>query len=387
MSSLHPARRSAERFDSLLHSEHGASTHARDAELLALVNALQALPQPEPRPAFSLDLRERLMLAAETELVGADATDAKFRDLTDRLTVRTTRTPRERRMAIALGGFAMVGATTSMAVAAQSALPGDTLYPLKRAIENVETGFNVSDSAKGNAILANATGRLDEVRSLSQSGDADVDAVVATLDTFADQATEASELLLDNFQATGSQASINQLRDFTAASLETLAVLEPLIPAEAKGALLDAAQAILAIDGQAAFLCPECDSLGIISIPTQLVAEQVEAAPTSNVASNPNEGSIPKQPTEGRSSQSGQAASEPSGDAVTIPTQPQPNQGGQGGNDSKGDQGGLPGVGVSTLPSLPVPDPGEVISDTTSTVGEVVNGVVGGLTGGSGNKK
>ena len=53
-----------------------------------------------------------------------------------------------------------------MAVAAQSALPGDALYPLKRAIENAETGFSVSDEAKGSTILGNASGRLDEVDAL-----------------------------------------------------------------------------------------------------------------------------------------------------------------------------------------------------------------------------
>ena len=42
MSSLHPARRSAERFNSLLESEQGAAAgDLRDAELLELVDALQ----------------------------------------------------------------------------------------------------------------------------------------------------------------------------------------------------------------------------------------------------------------------------------------------------------------------------------------------------------
>ena len=78
-----------------------------------------------------------------------------------------------------------------MAVAAQSALPGDALYPLKRAMENAEAGFRVSDDAKGATILANATGRLDEVDQLTSEGEGSAADIEQTLNTFADQATEA----------------------------------------------------------------------------------------------------------------------------------------------------------------------------------------------------
>ena len=55
-----------------------------------------------------------------------------------------------------------------MAVASQSALPGDALYPIKRAIENTEAGVRVSDDAKGETILSNASGRLNEVDKLTR---------------------------------------------------------------------------------------------------------------------------------------------------------------------------------------------------------------------------
>ena len=269
MSSLHPARRSAERFNSLLEGEQGGAVRdSRDAELLELVGALQSVSRAEARPAFVADLRERLMLAAETELVVPDSPAA----LTDRLTVRTRRTPRERRLAVALGGIAIVGATTSMAVAAQGALPGDVLYPLKRAMENAEAGFSVSDEAKGSTILENASGRLDEVDRLTQQDEVDAAAVSQTLTAFADQATEASELLIADYEATGSEDSINDLRDFTSASIETLAVLDGVIPADAEQALLAAAQVLFEIDSLAANLCPLCESIGITEIPVPLLA-------------------------------------------------------------------------------------------------------------------
>ena len=241
---------------------------ARDAELLELVGALQTLPPVEARPEFVPDLRERLMLAAETELVAGDSPAA----VTDRLTVRTRRTPRERRLAVALGGFAIVGATTSMAVAAQSALPGDVLYPLKRAMENAETGFSVSDEAKGNTILANASGRLDEVDELAQQDEVDADAVVRDAEHVRRPGQRGVRAADRRLRATGSEDSINELRDFTASSIEVLADLEEVIPAGAEEALLAAAQVLFEIDSLAANLCPLCDSLGITEIPAPLLA-------------------------------------------------------------------------------------------------------------------
>ena len=131
------------------------------------------LPRVEARAEFVSDLRERLVLAAETELVAPDSPAALPNGSPSPPAVRQ----RERRLAVALGGFAIVGATTSMAVAAQSALPGEVLYPLKRAMENAEAGFSVSDEAKGNTILGNASGRLDEVDALTQQDDVDAEAV------------------------------------------------------------------------------------------------------------------------------------------------------------------------------------------------------------------
>jgi hypothetical protein len=73
MSSLHPARRRAERFNSLLDGEREAVRAPRDIELLELVDALQSVAPAEARPEFVADLRERLVLAAETELVVPDS--------------------------------------------------------------------------------------------------------------------------------------------------------------------------------------------------------------------------------------------------------------------------------------------------------------------------
>ena len=258
-------QRRAEEFDTWVES---ASTYdaseTRDAELLALVGALRAGPEVQARPEFVATLRERLMAEAATTLVPDDVS---------RLTLPARRPVRERRLAAVVGGIALVGATTSLAVASQSALPGDSLYPVKRAIEQAHTGLSVGEGSKGTTILANAADRLDEVDALTrQDRFGDEVRIADTLNTFTDQATEASDLLLADYSHTGQASSIAQLRDFASASLTRLAGLEPLVPAEARDELIRAAGVLTTIDTEAALRCDDCGGAGIASIPPVLVA-------------------------------------------------------------------------------------------------------------------
>ncbi|HYF72561.1 MAG TPA: DUF5667 domain-containing protein, partial [Nocardioides sp.] len=234
------AQRRAEQFDAWV---EGTSTYdasdPRTAELLELVGALRATPEVSARPEFVSGLRERLMAEAATALVPDDVS---------RLTLPERRPARERRLAALAGGIAIVGATTSLAVASQSALPGDSLYPIKRAIEQAHTGLSVGEGNKGSAILASASDRLDEVDALArQDGLGDEVRIAETLNTFTDQATEASDLLLADYAHTGSTASIARLRDFASDSLGRLADLEPWVPADARDELIRAAGVLTTI--------------------------------------------------------------------------------------------------------------------------------------------
>src|SRR3954454_12924022 len=155
MSPLFATRRRADEFEAVLagHPAQGASDQAYD-ELLALVGALRAVPQPQPRPEFVADLRTSLVAEAATMPARQDAD-------VDRLRLRApdpgrVRSRRERGIAIAMGGFALVAATTSLGVVAQSALPGEALYPLKRGIESAHAGVSVGDQSKGTTLLSSA---------------------------------------------------------------------------------------------------------------------------------------------------------------------------------------------------------------------------------------
>lgn len=268
MSPVFPARR-AEEFDRLVESlstgrPDEARLDSRTADLLELVGALRSVEPVEPRPEFSASLRERLLVAADELLVPTEEVQ--------RLTLPPRAKARDRRIAVLVGAAAMVGASTSLAVAAQSALPGELLYPLKRIIEDAETGARLSDDARGASLLGNATDRLTEVTELLRTGDLrEGPAVASTLVTFSDQSLEASDLILGDYEETGDTASVEELRDFAATSLDTLAQLDALLPDEAKDELQYAAEVLTEIDAAAAQVCPACSG-GITQIPAVLLS-------------------------------------------------------------------------------------------------------------------
>lgn len=381
MSPVFSARRRADEFDSLV--EAAASGHrvedARFTELLEVVGTLRTAPAPQARPEFVADLRERLMAAAADELVQAAPTAPQ------RLVITPTRSPRERRLAIAVGGVALVGATTSMAVAAQSALPGDVLYPLKRALENAQTGVRVDDASKGVSLLANARGRLAEIDQLTRSEQGqDLAAIEETLRDFAIQATAASDLLLADYTQNGSEASIEELQDFTAQSLAALEELSAVLPSAAQESLIQAGELLAQIAQTALSLCPTCSGEQIGRIPSFLVRAVEDTvgtlvSPTTTGTTSAG-GTSPARPGGKQSTSPGTAPA--SGDQPTSATpsspsllDPPPSSGGgsgtsggtSGGKDDKPLGGVLGGTG-----GAPASGPG-----TDGPVSEIVEPVVG----------
>lgn len=273
MSPAFSTRRHADEFDRLVEAARRGTPSpgpvpAELAELATFAAGLAETPAVAPRPAFSADLRERLMAAAATELVPAD-------DVTKRLTVRTNPAARrrhERRLTVGIASLAIVGASAGTALASQGALPGEPLYPVKRAIENVRTGFTPGDSGKGSSLLSDADTRLSEVSKLSRGSSDKSGQITDTLNAFAEQAKKASDLLLTNYQQNNDRASIQKLQQFTSNSIDQLTVLEPLLPDSAKQALTDAAQTVLMIDTAAHNACPSCGGSSITSLPESLLA-------------------------------------------------------------------------------------------------------------------
>src|SRR3546814_13810544 len=125
-----------------------------------------------------------------------------------RLTIVKTHSPRrrDRRGAILAGTIAAIGATSSVAMASQAALPGDTLYPIKRAIEGAQTSLTVSEAAKAETLLENANGRLSEVEELAAQLDlANSTALTPTLGDFSDQSPTAAPRTFHRSQDTAEE--------------------------------------------------------------------------------------------------------------------------------------------------------------------------------------
>ena len=275
MSPAFPARKRAEEFDRMV--AHSAtdrrSSQAADEllDLAAFASSLSTLSDSAvPRRDFSVSLRERLMEAAETDLVPAPRAE---KTVERKLTVGRVRRPRrQRKLAVAFAAMAIVGGTAGAAAASQTALPGDSLYPVKRAVENVSAGFTVSTQARGIRILEDAGTRLREAKSLVTDAPlTDSERVTTTLETFSRQAAHGSDLLISDFAQSQDNDSLAQLRTFAADGVEELAELSPKVPERAEPAVSDAAQTLVLIDQAAAQLCPTCEG-GITELPATLVS-------------------------------------------------------------------------------------------------------------------
>ncbi|WP_159081646.1 DUF5667 domain-containing protein [Nocardioides sediminis] len=382
------ARRRAEEFDALVSGTALAGRHRdgstdprpplteRDAErfadLLAVVDDLRAVPAPAPRADFTASLRERLLAEADTVLV---AQSTRRREDEARLTLPVRPRSRDRRLAALLGGAALVGATTSMAVAAQTALPGDSLYPVKRAIEDARTGLSPTDADRGEQLLDMASGRLAEVDELTRDDSPTRDAAVAdTLTTFEQQATEAADLLLDAYGESGDEQLVRSLRTFTATGLDRLDLLEPGVPDSARDELVAAGSTLAELDARAAAACPSCGG-GVSTLPPFLLTVSVPGRDVGTVLQESSASIVDR----GRSGVQVSVPSTISGQDVggivvpdldtALPTSP-------GGGDTGGTTGGTTDGGGSTTPTLPGKDATKPVKETVDDVTKLLTGDV-----------
>ncbi|MFC7496674.1 MULTISPECIES: DUF5667 domain-containing protein [unclassified Nocardioides] len=359
------ARQRADEFESLVErSSTGERAHVetRDAELLELVGALRSVPDPQPRPEFVADLRAQLMAEAETALVPDDLS---------KLRLPPRRTARERRLAAIVGGLAIAGATTSVAVASQSALPGESLYPIKRVIESAQATLSPSEARRGSIELSAATDRLEEAAALAASDDFGAQERVApTLATFSDQATTGADLLFADYADNGREASIAKLRDFASSSLTRLEDLEQIVPNDARDELIAAANVVAQIDAEAAQQCPDCGGTPIEAFPPSLLASQPIELPTvapTGAKAGDGKGKGDKQDG-GKNGKDDQSQGGQDSGADGTPTLPDV-------DDAVG-----PG---SVLDPTTVPKPSPSPSGGTNPVKDLTDGLTGVLTGGT----
>ncbi|MER7248677.1 DUF5667 domain-containing protein [Kribbella sp. NPDC000426] len=273
MSDLHRARARAESFAHAV--DHGPRHSARlseDPELLEaveLVGRLRTAGAVAPRPEFSAELRHRLLEQAAAR-AATTATPTMVRSAPDSsddppgredvgasVTDIRRRQGRRIRLVASTAALVLLGGGIGSAAAAQQAMPGDTLYGMKRSIENVSTNVSVGDDSRGRRDLEHAMTRLSEVRQLADNGGS-VGTINATLDDFSAQSRKGVSRLVASYQQDGDESSISAITTFITSARQALVGLAPKLPPESLKSGVEALATIEQLAQHTTAACPKC---------------------------------------------------------------------------------------------------------------------------------
>ena len=272
MSDLHRARARAETFAHAVdHGPRHSSRLSDDPELMdavELVGRLRTAGAVAPRPEFTAELRHRLLeqaaaRAATTPTVVRSTPDSPDdppprEDDDASVTDIRHRHGRRIRLVASTAALVLLGGGIGSAAAAQQAMPGDTLYGMKRSIENVSTNVSVGDDSRGRRDLEHAMTRLSEVRSLVGAG-GDVATINSTLDEFSKQARKGVSRLVASYQQDGDVSSITAITTFITDARQAIGELAPKLPAESLKAAVEALATIEQLAQHTNLACPKCE--------------------------------------------------------------------------------------------------------------------------------
>ncbi|TDO43210.1 hypothetical protein EV643_119143 [Kribbella sp. VKM Ac-2527] len=271
MSDLTRARARAESFAHAVdHGPRHSSRLSDDPELLEaveLVGRLRTAGAVAPRPEFSAELRHRLLeqaaaRAATTPTVvrSTPSSEEESPPREDDASVTQIRPRHGRRIRLVASTAALVllGGGIGSAAAAQQAMPGDTLYGMKRSIENVSTNVSVGDDSRGRRDLEHAMNRLSEVRALVGNG-GDVATIDSTLDDFSVQARKGVSRLVASYQQDGDTTSITAITEFITSARQAIGELAPQLPPESLKSAVEALATIEQLAQHTSVACPKCD--------------------------------------------------------------------------------------------------------------------------------
>lgn len=159
-----------------------AEERTERGELLTLAAGLGALPRPKLDPEVKVVQRAQLVAAMEAMLQeGTGAAEASVPEQRSRgrgahrASPLGKLRPRSRlTKGLAAGGLSVgvaAGAFGGVAAASSDALPGDSLYGLKRGIEDIKLNYlSDGDDERGQTYLDQASTRLNEARRLMERG-------------------------------------------------------------------------------------------------------------------------------------------------------------------------------------------------------------------------
>jgi Domain of unknown function (DUF5667) len=363
-------------------------SRSRDPKVRAVVGALATLPSPAPRDEFRAELRAQLVAIAPRVIAESSELTTPFGDVSRRkAAVGATGVVRHRdgafgRLAgLRVGRALTIAATVVTAFAmlfggavwmSQKALPGDTLYGLKRASESWQLATASSSTEKARDYLKFARTRVDEARQLAsraaasaagagpQAGGVDghtAALITSTLASADHDVTSATALLGRHAVKTRSAGSLTVLTTWAPGQLTRLHELAAAMPdsalrnrAESSASLVDEALTrAKQLAPEVASPClarAETDSLGPVPVETCASSTSPGATPAKGhqQTSGARHGSTTSSGTRGGGSAvstSGGAAQPQSTSTVGAPA---------GGSSSSGSSSS---GGIINLPTLP----------------------------------
>ncbi|MEW2547526.1 DUF5667 domain-containing protein [Streptomyces sp. NPDC047002] len=224
---------------------------ADQRRLLGLVSGLGELPKPTLDPEVKVVQRAQLVAAMEAMLQeGTAGQGSPGPTVPEQRTSRGAHRasplgrlrPRSRwSKSLAAGGLTVgvaAGAFSGVAAASSDALPGDSLYGLKRGMEDIRLDLADNDSARGGLYLDHASARLTEARRLMERGRSghldheSLNEIRRTLTGMRNDASEGHRLLHAAYQRDGSLAPMATLSSFAASHRQAWDGLRGRLPVQ-----------------------------------------------------------------------------------------------------------------------------------------------------------
>ncbi|MFI1017334.1 DUF5667 domain-containing protein [Streptomyces sp. NPDC020965] len=241
-------------------TEHG--------RLLALATGLGELPRPSLDPEVKVVQRAQLVAAMEAMFQEGTSTGPTVPEQrkpgrgAHRASPLRKLRPRSRwSKGLAAGGLTVgvaAGAFSGVAAASSDALPGDTLYGLKRGMEDIRLGMADGNSDRGELYLDQASTRLSEARRLMErgrSGSLDHESlgeVRRALNGMRHDAKEGHRLLHEAYERDGSLGPIQKLNSFARSHRDAWNGLRDRLPAQLTDVGDEVSNVFAAIDQEVA---------------------------------------------------------------------------------------------------------------------------------------
>jgi hypothetical protein len=354
--------------------EHGTGTRAAsrhtDPEQTAML-ALAASLSNRPRPTMDADqkaLRRAQLIAAMEQAIADGGFEGSGRVPEQRAEARGShrglrkpgmRSKLSRRLAV--GGLSVgvaAGAFGGVAAASTNALPGDTLYGLKRGMEDIKLDMAGGDTSRGKVYLDMAATRMQEARRLMERGrggpldDESVGEVRKALSGMHQEAEAGHQLLSQVYRKDGSLQPMALLNSFARSHRQGWTDLRGKLPSQLTDVSDQVSSVFAAIDQEVAPLESMLPGPGDSGGPS--TSRGGGTGPTGRT--NPS-----------GSGSAGSSAPATAGDSAGAQGAPSPSPSGTAPNGLIGGSGNLLGPPPTTTPS-PSISPTSTISPTSRSV-------------------